>query len=239
MLKLTITSDGRTPEEIVKQVLQIYAILPGQKPDRQFNIPERTNNAHAATQQPDGQQVAPQQSVPVSSSPQPQIPHDSVSQSSASEQHMPQQYAQQPVQQPLQQPATRDPTLQTHHAAPAQTTTAGSIQPTPFAPISSSQHLDQGVANLNLDGASSHEPTRSFSNQAPQSNTVTPNPISYASSGTLLGNVPEHMREEIGRAIPPSKLLNSNPEPEPRRNDKLRRMDSETREDEEFVDAQS
>jgi hypothetical protein len=47
------------------------------------------------------------------------------------------------------------------------------------------------------------------------------------------------MREEIGKAIPPSKLLNSNPEPEPRRDDKLRRMDSETKEDEEFVDAQS
>jgi len=35
--------DGKTPEEVVKQILQIYAILPGQKPDKQFNIPERTN----------------------------------------------------------------------------------------------------------------------------------------------------------------------------------------------------
>jgi hypothetical protein len=113
------------------------------------------------------------------------------------------------------------------------------MQPTPFEPISSSQHLEQGVANLNIDGASSHEPTRPISNQALQSNAVAPTPISHASSGSLLGDVPEHMREEIGKAIPPSKLLNSNPEPEPRRNDKLRRMDSETQESEEFVDAQS
>jgi hypothetical protein len=47
------------------------------------------------------------------------------------------------------------------------------------------------------------------------------------------------MREKIDQAIPPSKLLNSNPEPEPRRHDRLHRKDSETQEDDEFVDAQS
>jgi hypothetical protein len=39
--------------------------------------------------------------------------------------------------------------------------------------------------------------------------------------------------------LPASKLLNSNPEPEPSTHDKLRRKDSETQEDDEFVDAQS
>ncbi|OAL57353.1 hypothetical protein IQ07DRAFT_33712 [Pyrenochaeta sp. DS3sAY3a] len=36
--------DGKTPEEQTKQILQIHAILPGQKPERQFNIPSRTNS---------------------------------------------------------------------------------------------------------------------------------------------------------------------------------------------------
>ncbi|CBX91384.1 hypothetical protein LEMA_P068920.1 [Plenodomus lingam JN3] len=36
--------DGKTPDEQTKQILQIYAILPGQKPDRQFNIPSRTHD---------------------------------------------------------------------------------------------------------------------------------------------------------------------------------------------------
>ncbi|RAR09254.1 potassium transport protein 1 [Stemphylium lycopersici] len=45
--------DGKTPEEVVKQILQIYAILPGQKPDKQFNIPSRTSETHQAqTQEP-------------------------------------------------------------------------------------------------------------------------------------------------------------------------------------------
>ncbi|EUC34099.1 hypothetical protein COCCADRAFT_4445 [Bipolaris zeicola 26-R-13] len=38
--------DGKTPEEVVKQILQIHAILPGQKPDKQFNIPSRTSSIH-------------------------------------------------------------------------------------------------------------------------------------------------------------------------------------------------
>ena len=49
--------------------------------------------------------------------------------------------------------------------------------------------------------------------------------------------IPESMREQIARELPPSKLLNSNPQVEPRRNDTLHRKDSETLEVEEFVDA--
>lgn len=43
---LTRHSDGKTPEEAVKQILQIHAILPGQKPEKQFNIPSRTSSIH-------------------------------------------------------------------------------------------------------------------------------------------------------------------------------------------------
>lgn len=54
-LKLTQSSDGKTPGEVVKQILQIHAILPGQRPDTQFNIPSRTSsishpNTHETTQ---------------------------------------------------------------------------------------------------------------------------------------------------------------------------------------------
>ncbi|TID15939.1 Oxysterol-binding protein [Venturia nashicola] len=36
--------DGRTPEEQVKQILNIAAILPGQQPNRRFSIPERNHS---------------------------------------------------------------------------------------------------------------------------------------------------------------------------------------------------
>lgn len=51
--------------------------------------------------------------------------------------------------------------------------------------------------------------------------------------------VPDSTQAKIEAELPPSKLLNSNPEPEPHGADKLHRKDSETQEDEEFVDAQS
>jgi len=39
--------DGKTPEEQTKQILQIAAILPGQKPDSRFSIPSRKNSSSA------------------------------------------------------------------------------------------------------------------------------------------------------------------------------------------------
>jgi hypothetical protein len=39
------SSDGKTPEEITKQILQVAAILPGQKPDERFSIPSRKNTS--------------------------------------------------------------------------------------------------------------------------------------------------------------------------------------------------
>ncbi|KAF1943836.1 hypothetical protein EJ02DRAFT_421035 [Clathrospora elynae] len=161
--------DGKTPEEKVKQILQIYAILPGQKPDRQFNIPSRTNSIHPAQ-------------------------------------------TQQPVQ--VQQP----------------------MQPEQAQPAVVPQHQEQSVGfPTNFDGSTTHAPLpyRSIPNDPGNPPTVPfqkPSPQSTTIS-------PEH-REQIAQELPPSKLLNSNPAPEPRSN-VLRRKDSETQEDEEFQDAQS
>jgi hypothetical protein len=47
------------------------------------------------------------------------------------------------------------------------------------------------------------------------------------------------MQSQTGEINPPSKLLHSNPAPEPTRDDKLRRKDSETQEEDEFHDAHS
>jgi hypothetical protein len=44
-LIIDIYSDGHTPEEQVKQVLNIAAILPGQQPNKRFSIPKR-NHSH-------------------------------------------------------------------------------------------------------------------------------------------------------------------------------------------------
>ena len=45
-----IYSDGQTPDEVIKQILQIHAVIPGQKPDRQFNIPQRNNTFYVKIQ---------------------------------------------------------------------------------------------------------------------------------------------------------------------------------------------
>ncbi len=69
-------SDGRTPEEQVKQILQIAPILPGQTPDRRFSIPERHPRSEQV--QPAQQQAQPsqQQARPVQPpAPQPQQQH--------------------------------------------------------------------------------------------------------------------------------------------------------------------
>jgi hypothetical protein len=46
---LILSSDGKTPDEVAKQILQIHAILPGQKPERQFNIPIRSSTQQTNT----------------------------------------------------------------------------------------------------------------------------------------------------------------------------------------------
>jgi len=51
--------DAPTPEEQVKQILNIAAILPGQKPDRRFSIPRRNTN-NSLKQVPSRQDPQPQ-----------------------------------------------------------------------------------------------------------------------------------------------------------------------------------
>lgn len=41
---VNVLSDGSTPEEQVKQILNIAAVLPGQQPNRRFSIPERNHS---------------------------------------------------------------------------------------------------------------------------------------------------------------------------------------------------
>lgn len=57
-------SDGKTPEEQVKQILQIHAVLPGQKPDRQFNIPSRTNSLNPTQTPASTRNIQPVKSEP-------------------------------------------------------------------------------------------------------------------------------------------------------------------------------
>jgi len=160
--------DGKTPEDITKQILQIHAILPGQKPERQFNIPESA-------------------------------PHENNSQIPA-------------------QPVRSEPN-------PPHTTSSTS------API-----VDNSI---NLDGAAPLEPKRSFSRNTFPSDPSNPPLLPLGKPRTQPAAISESTEAKVAKELPASKLLNSNPEPEPSTHDKLRRKDSETQEDDEFVDAQS
>ncbi|KAI4627145.1 uncharacterized protein J4E87_004487 [Alternaria ethzedia] len=180
--------DGKTPDEVVKQILQIYAILPGQKPDKQFNIPSR-----------------------------------------ASEAHLPQaQGAVQPAEQvPVGQSAQSTETLQPVPSEPT------SVQSRPVT-----QHEQQSVGlPSNFDGTSTHAPP--FKNSSIPSNPSNPPMPPLEKPYSQPSAISPENREAFAKELPPSKLLNSNPEPEPRKDDLLRRTDSETQEDDEFHDAQS
>lgn len=188
MLYTNTFSDGKTPDEVVKQVLQIHAILPGQKPERQFNIPERTTAQQSAH----------------------------------------------PTETPAQQTSYSD----THQ--PTQP-----VQPQPKAAPAPQEvpQLQQGVGNLNLDGPAAHEVDRSLSKGSLQHDSsnppVVPAPTVMPKSQPAVNTLPARTEPKFAKELPPSTLLHSNPKPEARRDDLLRRKDSETEETEEFHDAQS
>jgi hypothetical protein len=169
--------------------LQIYAILPGQKPERQFNIPERTTA---------------QQSAHPTEIPTQQASYPDTHQSTQSTQPQP-KAAPEPVPQEVPQ-------------------------------------LQQGVSNLNLDGPAAYEVDRSLSKgslqQDPSNPPVVPAPTVMSKSQPV-NNLPAHTEPKFAKELPPSTLLHSNPKAEARRDDLLRRTDSETEETEEFHDAQS
>ncbi|KAF2623113.1 hypothetical protein BU25DRAFT_350846 [Macroventuria anomochaeta] len=190
--------DGQTPEEQVKQILQIHAILPGQKPDKQFSIPHRNNSIQ---QTPSQQQPADQQQ-PAQSANGASLEHPE------QQRILAQEGAQQqpPVQLHKQQHAKQEPQV---------------------------QQVQQQLASVELNQSTlqakpnnGYEPI-SFSPYQPDS-TYPPPPAQ---------NQPE--QSQTTETNPPSKLLHSNPAPEPTRDDKLRRKDSETQEEDEFHDAHS
>jgi hypothetical protein len=107
-------------------------------------------------------------------------------------------------------------------------------------PVAATQHTQQGVGNpSNLDGATSLEPTRSLSKNTFTANPSNPAIVPHGVPNQSPSTISESTERKIAAELPPSKLLNSNPEAEPRRDDRLQRKDSDTQEVEEFVDAQS
>ncbi|OAK94151.1 hypothetical protein IQ06DRAFT_353609 [Phaeosphaeriaceae sp. SRC1lsM3a] len=182
--------DGKTPEDVVKQILQIHAILPGQKPERQFNIPVRSSSQHQSVQS------------------QPQQPTNP-------------------------EPTSQQPSVQAEPSQPA-------VQPVLSDPSPVGQPLQQGIDNkINLDGSASLEPDRSLAKNPFPSDPSNPAVTPHGKPKSQPDIIRDSTREKIEAELPASKLLNSNPEAEPRRADMLHRKDSETQEDEEFVDAQS
>ncbi|KAL1651101.1 Oxysterol-binding protein OBPa [Didymella pomorum] len=186
--------DATTPEEQVRQILQIHAVLPGQKPEKQFSIPQRGESLSrqqtqeqppaqpangASLAQPEQQAVLAQQGAQL------QTPVHQEAQQFAKQESQ--------VQQVQQQLASVDLNQTTPHARP-----------------------------------NSHEPI-SFSSYRPEGDSAyaPPPPQSQPAQG------------QTDNINPPSKLLHSNPAPEPTRDDKLRRKDSETHEEDEFHDAHS
>ncbi|RMZ68523.1 oxysterol binding [Pyrenophora seminiperda CCB06] len=180
--------DGKTPEEVVKQILQIYAILPGQQPDKLFRIPSRMNDVqHAQTEE--------------SAQPIEQVPTGQTVQSLEAGQPVqsePTSVQSQPVVMPQQQQSVGPPT--------------------PF------------------DGTSTHAPLSKHSSQP--TDPSNPPTVPFQKPHLVPEISPEN-QEKFAKELPPSKLLNSNPEREPRRDDLLRRLDSQTHEEDEFHDAHS
>ncbi|KAF2993582.1 hypothetical protein E8E13_000329 [Curvularia kusanoi] len=184
--------DGQTPDEVIKQILQIHAVLPGQRPDKQFNIPQRNNSI----EQPAAQQQPAQSSNGASSA---QLEQETI----LAQQGPPQQP---PVQQHEPQYAKQDPQV---------------------------QQVQQQLASVDINQSSS---------QPESSNGHTPINFSpYQADSTHVSPPAQDqpVQSHTTETNPPSKLLNSNPAPEPTRDDRLRRQDSETQEEDEFHDAHS
>jgi hypothetical protein len=109
-----------------------------------------------------------------------------------------------------------------------------SVQPQPTA---FPQHQQQpvGLPN-NYDGTATHAPLSKGSISNDPSNPPT---VPFQKPVSQPQTISPEYREKMEEELPKSKLLNSNPAPEPRKNDLLRRKDSDTHEDEDFHDAVS
>lgn len=163
---LTEIRDGKTPEEITKQILQIHAILPGQRPERQFSIPSRTNSMQQTSTM---QSIAPTQSEPAT------LPHR--------------------------------PKDNTANLIDLDDT------PTPSPPTKEQPDHDSNPSNPAL--------------------------LPLDKPKTTPDHLSEETRDKLAQAMPPSKLLHSNPAHPAQKDDALTRKDSETLEEDEFHDAES
>jgi hypothetical protein len=97
------------------------------------------------------------------------------------------------------------------------------------------QQQQQGVGQPHNDIASHAAPSKGTVLSDPSDRPTLP----YQKPRSQAEDLPPEVKAKIAQALPPSKLLNSNPEPEPRNPDLLRRKDSDTLEVDEFHDAQS
>lgn len=183
--------DGHTPDEVTKQILQIHAVLPGQKPDKQFSIPQRNNSIQPADLEQTAQSINGASSTQLEREP------------TLAQQEAPQQP---PVQQHEAQYAKQDPQVQQVQ----QQLASVDINQSPSQPKSSNEHTPISFSPYQADSAHASPPAQG---KPVQNHTTETNP--------------------------PSKLLNSNPASEPTREDRLRRKDSETQEEDEFHDAHS
>ncbi|KAF3038608.1 hypothetical protein E8E12_001013 [Didymella heteroderae] len=187
--------DGQTPEEQVKQILQIHAVLPGQKPEKQFSIPQRGESlSRTQTQEQNPAQAA--NGASLAQPEQQRVLAQQGAQQQSTTQQEPQQFTKQEpqVQQVQQQLASVD--------------------------------LNQSTSQAR--SSTGNEPI-SFSPYRPEADSAYAPPSAQG----------QPAQSQTDESNPPSKLLHSNPAPEPERDDKLRRKDSETQEEDEFHDAHS
>lgn len=125
------------------------------------------------------------------------------------------------------------------------TTTVPPAQPAQTLPLAHEHQqlqpeqssLDHQFVGLNLEGTQpSHAP---LSTPGAETDSLNPPSIPFQRPGPEAANVAPELHEKIAQDLPKSKLLHSNPEPEPKNPNLLRRTDSNTEEVDEFVDAQS
>lgn len=261
-----MSSDAKTPDEIIKQILQIHAILPGQKPGQETkqetkkeamqetSLPIRTNTRQTAqppSQQSTSQPPPPQQPIPQQSASQQATSQQPVSQPVKPQQYIPQQFA--PQQFAQQQTNPQQPTRrQLDLPQPAQSGSGTFLQYSQHGPgnmdgvpqsgsavpePSRSMQGDGSIDDADHSGSAVHQASHSLSKSPFSSDPSNPAVVPQGKPMTDPGTLSDSIKVRIAQELPPSKLLNSNPEPEPRRPDVLRRKDSETQQDEEFVDA--
>lgn len=185
--------DAKTPAEQVKQILQIHAVLPGQTPDRKFNIPSRSNSYQVSNSQNHDQ------STRTSQSPQTEKPSEVANLIDLDDAPA--------VTTPAATPKKKDNMLRSMEALKIEESTTS-----------------HGSANL-MD----LEPSN------PSNQPVLP----LHKPKSLPDSVSPEAKEKIAKELPPSKLLHSNPKAESQDSDALRRLDTETQEEDEFHDAQS